>query len=122
MNEKVQDKADPVFLQNANILNFSPTFSKDMKKFSERLLASDNEQNFIFVSSQTELIIQMFTSAMTLRLCTEIMQQSSFNEKTFEAYNEEKKFNGSSSERSSTLFYYVKKRIFSELFFLNPHN
>lgn len=62
-----------------------------MKKFSERLLASDNEQNFIVVSSQIELIIQMFTSAMTLRLCTEVMQQSSFNEKTSEAYNEEKK-------------------------------
>lgn len=80
-----------MFLENANILNFSPTFPKDIKKFSERLLASDNEQNFVVVSSQIELIIQMFTSAMTLRLCTEVMQQSSCNEKTSEAHNEEKK-------------------------------
>lgn len=57
----------------------------------------------------------MFTSAMTLRLCTEIMQQSSFNEKTFGAYNVEKFFNGRSSEGSSTSFWYAKKRFFSEL-------
>lgn len=64
----------------------------------------------------------MFTSAMTLRLCIEIMQQISLDEK-FEAYSVEK--NLMEESQTEVALYSVakkKKKNFSKLFFLNPCN